>query len=164
MVAEEPGAEETGRATIRLRVTPVSAARATTGPSCVSQEAKPEPATAEGEIAEAGYDPTPVLVIIGILDDIKEQSNVAGWIRASGLSGPPHTPTHLAGDHPRYLISKRRARRFPRACPLYSKPQPRTEDQPNPLTKKGMAQMQDHWVGNSRWVEAGVIRILLGLY
>ena len=122
-------AGETGRATICPRVTPVSAARATTGPTCVSREAKPEPAAVAGDVdvatgeraEEAGYDST-LLVVISILDDI----DGAGWIRVSGLWGPPHAPAHLAGDHTHNLISKRHARRFLRARPLHSKPQART--------------------------------------
>jgi hypothetical protein len=120
-------------------------AGATTGPTCVSQEAKPEPATVEGEVGgeveagegaeEAGYGST-LLVVIGILDDIEEQSNVAGWIHASSLWRPPHTPAHLAGDQAGDLISKGRARRFLRARPLHSKPQPRTRTSLIPLRKR----------------------------
>ena len=104
--------------------------------SYASQEAKPEPGTAEVEAGErAGYDST-LLVVIGILDDIEDQSNIVGWVRASGLRGPPHAPAHLAGDHTRNLISKRRARRFLRARPLHSKPQPRTRTSLIPLQKR----------------------------
>ena len=103
MADEEHGAGETGRATIRQSHPRFGSAGATTGPTCVSQEANPEPAAARGEVEaggdveageraeEAGYDST-LLVVIGILDDIKEQSNVAGRIHASGLWGPL---THL---------------------------------------------------------------------
>jgi hypothetical protein len=38
------------------------------------------------------YDTT-LLAIIGILDEVKNQGNVAGWIRAGGLWGPG-SPTH----------------------------------------------------------------------
>jgi hypothetical protein len=34
-----------------------------------------------------GYDET-LLAVIGVLDEIRQQSNVAGWIRAGGLWGP----------------------------------------------------------------------------
>jgi len=38
----------------------------------------------ESDESESGYDQT-LLAIIGILDEIKGQSNVAGWIRAGGI-------------------------------------------------------------------------------
>ena len=88
---------EMERTTIRQSHPRFGSAVATTGPTCDSQEAKPEPATARGEVEageraeEAGYDST-LLVGIGILDDIEEQSNVAGRMHASGLWGPL---THL---------------------------------------------------------------------
>ena len=58
---------------------------------------KAQPATAEGAVEvgevevgeraeEAGYDST-LFVVIGILDDVEEQSNIAGWICTSSLWG-----------------------------------------------------------------------------
>ena len=96
-------------------------------------------AAAEGDVdvdagecaAEAGYDST-LLVVISILVDI----DGAGWIRVSGLWGPPHAPAHLAGDPTRNLISKPRARRSPRAYPLHSKPQSRTRTSLTPSRTK----------------------------
>jgi len=49
------------------------------------------------EISEERYDPT-LLAVIGILDEIKGQSNVAGWIRAGGLWGPYSSMAGAAGD------------------------------------------------------------------
>ena len=138
VAAEEPGARETGRATICPRVTPVSAARATTGPTCVSREAKPEPAAAEGDVdgeraEDAGYDST-LLVVIGILVDIEEQS-MDTHQRPLGA----HAPAHLAGDHTRDLISKRP---LP-SCPSSSLQTPtKDQDQPDPLMKMGTLQTQ----------------------
>jgi len=51
-------------------------------------------------VAGGGYDET-LLAIIGVLDEVKEQSNVAGWIRAGGLWGP----SDLRPPQYRYLLS-----------------------------------------------------------
>ena len=40
-----------------------------------------------GPILEAKYDET-LLAIVGILDEVKRQSNVASWVKANGLWGP----------------------------------------------------------------------------
>lgn len=50
------------------------------------------------------YDPTP-LAAIGILGEIKTQSNVAGWIRTGGLWGPPQPSLRpsLSHSHPLHL-------------------------------------------------------------
>lgn len=37
---------------------------------------------------EDGYDPT-LLAVVGVLDEIKSQDNVAAWIHSGGLWGPP---------------------------------------------------------------------------
>ncbi|CAL1701720.1 unnamed protein product [Somion occarium] len=37
---------------------------------------------------ESGYDPT-LLAVIGVLDEVKRQANVAAWIHSGGLWGPP---------------------------------------------------------------------------
>ena len=77
---------------------------------------------ATGERAEeAGYDST-LLVVNSILDDIDR----AGWIRVSGLWGPPHAPAHLAGDHTRNL-----PRTALPSCPSSSLQTP-TKDQDQP--------------------------------
>lgn len=40
-----------------------------------------------GPILEVKYDET-LLAIVGILDEVKSQSNVASWVKANGLWGP----------------------------------------------------------------------------
>lgn len=40
-----------------------------------------------GPILEVKYDET-LLAIVGILDEVKRQSNVASWVKANGLWGP----------------------------------------------------------------------------
>jgi hypothetical protein len=52
-------------------------------------EADPNPTIQDPD--PAGYDET-LLAVIGVLDEIKGQSNVAGWIRAGGLWGLPGDP------------------------------------------------------------------------
>lgn len=57
-------------------------------------------ATAEEQRAESTppeedeYDPT-LLAVIGVLDAIKRQRNVAAWVRAGGLWGPAGRPTDM---------------------------------------------------------------------
>ena len=120
---------ETGRATVRPRSPPFQQRGLLLVLPVFHQK---QPATAKGEVEaggqgevgeraeDAGYDAT-LLVVIGILADIEEQSMDAHQ-RPLGANAP----AHLAGDPTRNLISKRRARRFLRARPLHSKPQPRT--------------------------------------
>lgn len=55
-------------------------------PATNSSENGP-PAEEVGGAFKYEYDET-LLAIIGVLDEIKHQSNVAGWIRAGGLWGP----------------------------------------------------------------------------
>lgn len=50
------------------------------------REAEPVPCGAD-PILEAKYDET-LLAIVGILDEVKHQSNVASWVKANGLWGP----------------------------------------------------------------------------
>jgi len=45
------------------------------------------------------YDET-LLAVVGILDEVKHQSNVASWVRANGLWGP-HRPRGLANPESR---------------------------------------------------------------
>lgn len=45
------------------------------------------PDTIVSDVEVAGYDTT-LLAVVGILDEIKTQKNVAAWIRAGGLWGP----------------------------------------------------------------------------
>jgi len=52
----------------------------------VIQEQETE-AIEDGPVDGGRYDET-LLAVIGILDEVKEQSNVAAWIRAGGLWGP----------------------------------------------------------------------------
>ena len=51
-----------------------------------AREAEPMPSRA-GPILEVKYDET-LLAIVGILDEVKRQSNVASWVKANGLWGP----------------------------------------------------------------------------
>jgi hypothetical protein len=50
------------------------------------------------------FDPT-LVAVIGVLEEIKKQTNVAGWIRAGGLwagHDPPSRPSefvHTAGGY-----------------------------------------------------------------
>jgi len=64
-------------------------------------------ASRAGPILEIEYDET-LLVVVGILDEVKHQSNVASWVKANGLWGP-YPPQNLVNpdadslshDHPR---------------------------------------------------------------
>ena len=104
---EEPGTGERGTSVSSSEdLVPVSIQRAATAPTSASQEPEPTKAGGEGEgeagegAEKEGYDST-LLAVIGILDEIKEQSNVAGWIRAGGLWGPPsETRTRLPHSRP----------------------------------------------------------------
>lgn len=48
-------------------------------------------------VPEIEYDET-LLAVIGILDEVKHQSNVASWVKADGLWGP-HPPPSLANSN-----------------------------------------------------------------
>jgi hypothetical protein len=50
-----------------------------------------ESGTGSPEIGELKYDET-LLAIVGILDEMKMQSNVSGWVKAGGLWGPSAAP------------------------------------------------------------------------
>ena len=43
------------------------------------------------EEEQGAFDPT-LLAVVGVLDEVKRQRNVAAWIRAGGLWGPARTP------------------------------------------------------------------------
>ena len=142
---------ETGRATICPRVTPVSAARATTGPICVSREAKPEPAAAEGDVdvdageraEEGGYDST----LLG--------HQHPGRYRQSGmdtrqrpLGAPSRTRSPRWGSHSQPDLEAPRTA-LP-SCPSSSLQTPtKDQDQPDPLTKLGTLHTQPR-----TWIQA----------
>lgn len=75
--------------------TSVSSADAT--PLSVRSEEVVAGAAAAVQTQPAGtYDET-LLAVIGVLDNVRGQSNVAGWVRAGGLWGPNSSPPALNG-------------------------------------------------------------------
>jgi hypothetical protein len=49
--------------------------------------------------AGAGFDPT-LIAVMGVLDEVKDQTNVAGWVRAGGLwAGRAPPPSAHGKDH-----------------------------------------------------------------
>lgn len=61
-----------------------------------NRKTEPKPSMA-GPIPEIEYDET-LLAIIGILDEVRHQSNVASWVKTGGLWGP-YPPQHLANPN-----------------------------------------------------------------
>ena len=53
-------------------------------------------ASGEEPVSEIEYDET-LLAVIGILDEVRHQSNVASWVKANGLWGP-HPPRNLVNS------------------------------------------------------------------
>lgn len=92
----ETTTEEVKSSSVPLPSTPTSKKRKRRG----KREAERKASTAEF-VPEIEYDET-LLAIVGILDEVKHQSNVASWVKANGLWGPypPQNPVNSSFDAP----------------------------------------------------------------